>query len=51
MIKLTQQKLKINSKEHKKAELREEIKAKEVLLQRRDELTNKINLLIEQLNS
>ncbi len=51
MIKLTQQKLKINSKENKKAVLREEIEAKEILLQRRDELTNKINVLIEQLNS
>ena len=48
---MTQQKLKINSKEHKKNELREEIKAKEILLQRRDELTNKINALIEKLNS
>jgi len=51
MIKLTQQKLKIKSKENKKAVLVEEIKAKEILLQRRDELTNKINVLIEQLNS
>ena len=50
-IKLIQQKLKINTKENKKAVLREEIKAKEILLQRRDELTNKINVLIEQLNS
>ena len=51
MIKFTQQKLQINSKENKKAVLREEIKAKEILLQRRDELTNKINVLIELLNS
>ena len=48
---MSKQKLKMNSKEQEMGNLKERIRAKEILLQKRDDLTNKINLLIEKLNS
>ena len=41
----------MNSREYEKAELWRQIQAKEMLLQKRDGLTTKIDLLIEKLNS